>query len=181
MEPLEPRRGEEGLDEDALHPGEHADAHAEQVLFGRQGGGADRHAPVLHEEVLHDAGAQDDAQEEQVVEEAMEDVVLLRSELPRVDLVEDLEEDEGVEDERVVLGLLGGGEGAIDGVDDEEGHAGFVGVPEKARSTEEKDEKDCDLEDGLPKDVSPHDRGDNTLGALVRGVVKDILCGRLGG
>ena len=60
----------------------------------------------------------------------MEDVVLLRSQLSGIDLVEDLQEDESVEDEGIVLGLFSGSEGAVDGIDDVEGHAGFVGVPE---------------------------------------------------
>ena len=87
----------------------------------------------------------------------MEDVVLLRSELSGINLVEDLQEDESVEDEGIVLGLLSGSEGAVYRIDDEEGHAGFVGVPEKATSTEQQDKEDCDLEHGLPQDVSPHD------------------------
>lgn len=100
------------------------------MLLGGQGGGPDRDPSVLHEEVLDYACAQDDAYEEEVVEETLKDVVLLGSQLSGIDLVKDLHEDESVEDKGVVLGLLGGSEGAVDGIDDEEGHAGFVGVPE---------------------------------------------------
>ena len=110
------------------------------MLLHGQRAGTYGHATVLDKEVLHDACSQNDADKQVVVEEPMEDVVLLEPELPGIDLVEDLHEHKSVEDQSVVLGLLSGGEGAINGVNDEEGDVGIVGVTEEV-STAEKQHK----------------------------------------
>ena len=60
----------------------------------------------------------------------MEDVVVLGTEFSSVDLVEDLHEDEGVKDQSEVLGLLRGGEGTVDWVNNEEGDTVVVSVAE---------------------------------------------------
>lgn len=56
---------------------------------------------ILDKGGLHEQGADDDEQEETVVEEALEHVELVGAEFARVDLVEDLHEHEGVEDDSV--------------------------------------------------------------------------------
>ena len=125
----------------------------------------------MHEQILHNGRAQDYAQEQKVVKEPMENVVLFGFELAGVDLVEELEEDEGVEDDGVVLGFLGWGEGAVDGVDDIEGYALVVGVAEEAVALEEEDDEHGYLEEPLSEDVSPHNFGHNALSTLVGRVI----------
>ena len=56
---------------------------------------------------MHDERDDEDDEEQLVVAEVFEDVPFVWLELPCVDLVEYLQEDEGVEDDRVVKKLLG--------------------------------------------------------------------------
>jgi hypothetical protein len=106
---------------------------------------------------LHYNRAQDDSEEEEIVEETVEDIVLLGSDLPGIDLIEDLHEDEGVEDQTEVLGFLSGGEGTVDRINDEEWDIGIVGIAEHLFAAKKQHKQDCDLEDSLPHNVSPHD------------------------
>lgn len=106
------------------------------MLIQGKRGGTYWYSTVLNEEVLHDNRTNNDAQEQEVVEESGEDVVLLESKLSGVDFVEDLHKDKGVEDQSVVLSLLGSSKCAIDWVNDEEGKIWVVGVIEEASSTE---------------------------------------------
>ena len=55
---------------------------------------------------MDDDGADEDDQEEFVVEEVFEDVVFMSLEFSSVDFVEDLEQDEDVEEDRVMLSGL---------------------------------------------------------------------------
>ena len=121
MKPVKPWGREEGLYDDALHHGEHSDGEAEEVLFECQGGGSDRDTTILHEDILHDAGADDDIQEEEVVEETLEYVVLFNTKLSCIDLVEYLHEDKGIEDNGKMLSLLSSEEAACYRIDNVEG------------------------------------------------------------
>ena len=121
MKPVEPWGRKDSLNDDALHHGEHSDGEAEEVLFECQGGGSDRDTTILHKDILHDAGADDDIQEEEVVEETLEYVVLFNTKLSCIDLVEYLHEDKSVEDYSKMLCLLSCEEAASYRVDNIEG------------------------------------------------------------
>ena len=77
--------------------------------IGAQGDGADCLASELDHEVLDRSGENEDKQEEGVVEEATENVEVLRSQLSRVDLVEKLHAHKGLEDHCVVRQLVSNG------------------------------------------------------------------------
>jgi len=76
------------------------------VLLPSERGGSHRLASILDECNLDQNSSNNDAQEEEIVEETMENVVFFLSKLSWVNLIEDLHEYEGVEDYSVVLGLL---------------------------------------------------------------------------
>lgn len=65
-----------------------------------------RTASVLDHEVLNDKGEDGDAKEPSVVADVGEDVELPLSKLTSVELVEELHEHEGLEDDGVELALL---------------------------------------------------------------------------
>ena len=65
-------------------------------------------ATKADEDYLDNGGEYEDDDEEPIVEEALEDVVLSRFDLSRVDLVEELHEHEGVEEHCVVNTVLQG-------------------------------------------------------------------------
>ena len=107
-------------------------------------------------------------------------VIVFLTKLARVDLVEELHEDEGLEDDRVHQHLGGSFErlnGTIVNESNEVFSAPFCGLSfsvieivalleinvEHAATTEKKHEKDNDLEDRLSNDVSPHDTVDNSV------------------
>ena len=138
----------------------------------------------MNDNILDGEGADQDDDEHPVVEELSKHVILSLAQLARVDLVEELHEDEGLEDDGVNLnltsgllklpsGLLGVSvELLLGGV---EGPALLVLNSEDISAFEHEDEKNDDLEDGLSKDVSPHDGVDDGIVLLLRLTVKDHL------
>ena len=132
---------------------------------------------------MYDDGEDQDELEEPVVEEAGENVELTLSEFTGVDLVEDLHEDEGVEDDGEVLHLVLVSVPLFGSHVSSWEELGLVSVvkSEDVLSSEEEDAKDNSLVNTLSEDVSPHHLGDDGLGSAVWWVVKDSLIGCFGG
>ena len=76
------------------------------MLFGGEGDGAERVSSVLNACERDGEGEKENHADERVVEEIAEDVDFAGLELPGVDFVEDLQQDEGVEEDAVVLAAL---------------------------------------------------------------------------
>lgn len=63
-------------------------------------------ATILNHDDLNGTSSENNCEEEEVIEEAMEDVVLMFTKLTRVDFIEDLHENEGMEDQSEMLELV---------------------------------------------------------------------------
>lgn len=116
------------------------------MLLESQWGALDGFASILYQQNLDDNCDCDYNKEQWVVEEVCEHIEFFVSDLPAVDLVEQLHEDECVEDKGIVEASLWGPK--------------FIGPSEfyvkDPTAPEKKDREDNDLEEALTKDVSPH-------------------------
>ena len=109
-------------------------------------------------------------------------VIVFLTKLARVDLVEELHEDEGLEDDRVHQHLVGSvellngairiGSNVVSSVSAPFSGASFGVIEivallefnvENFATAEQKHEKDNDLEDRLSNDISPNDTVDNSV------------------
>ena len=105
-DPVEPFSRDE-LEDQAPDEGERGDGSADSVVAHRQRVGPHVFTTELDDEHLDAEGEDYDEDEHEVVEEVGEHVELSLSELTCVDLVEELHEDEGLEDDSVALNLGG--------------------------------------------------------------------------
>lgn len=166
---VEEELGRNGSEELVGDEGDGTDGDADEVLVPVEGGGADEGAGELDEDDLEDDGDDDDHPEHAVGEDVLKHVGLV-VDLSGVELVEDLHEDEGVEDEGVVLGGFGAvAKTATDGDVEEDG------------TLVDEEEEDEELEEGLADDVSEHESGDQGLVLSVGDSVEELLGGELGG
>jgi hypothetical protein len=94
------------LESQARKDGSRSEQQAKQVLPEAKLDSLEGLSTILDHGQLDDNGGHHDHEEELVVEEVLEDVVLVVLELTSVDLVEDLQQDEDVEEDRVVLAGL---------------------------------------------------------------------------
>lgn len=108
--PFEPLWLKNGLGDDSIDQRVHANADAYQMLIEGERHSAGGMTTVLNHGDLNCDGAYYNENEKAVVEEALENIVLLGTELARVDLVEDLHENERVEDHGVKSDLIQVGE-----------------------------------------------------------------------
>lgn len=182
-DPFEPSRGD-ALKDESPDETKGTDGGAVGVLLPSERDSAHVATTVLNDNILDGEGADQDDDEHPVVEELSKHVILSLAQLARVDLVEELHEDEGLEDDGVNLnltsGLLQHPRGLL-GVSVElllgrvEGPALLVLNSEDISAFEHKDEKNDDLEDRLSKDVSPHDGVDDGIILLLGLTVEDLL------
>jgi hypothetical protein len=137
---------------------EEPDCYAHGMLLESQGSALDGLSSILYQQDLHDNCDGDDDKEHGVVEEVCEHIEFFVPDLPTVDLVEHLHEDERVEDEGIVEASLRGPK--------------LIGPSElnveDPTAPEKEDREDNDLEEALTQDVSPHRCRD------------DIICFRVG-
>jgi len=118
-----------------------------------QGSDSSEFTSELNDGVLHANGEDHDNPESDVAEDSTEDIQFV-SKFTRVDLVEQLAEDKGVEDD-----------GGLDSVvifSPSRLLEGQSKLRNAGREVQE-DKKDNDLEGGLSNDVSPHSRSDNSF------------------
>lgn len=94
------------LESQARKDGGRSEQEAEQVFSEAQLDSLKGLSTVLDHGQLDDDGGNDDYEEELVVEEVLEDIVFVALELTSIDLVEDLQQDEDVEEDRIVLACL---------------------------------------------------------------------------
>lgn len=76
------------------------------VFLNGEGDGTERMSSELDASELDGEGEDEDDREEGVIEEVLEDVDLSRFQLPGVDLVEDLKQHEGMEEDAVMFSGL---------------------------------------------------------------------------
>ena len=98
--------GEDDLEQQSREHGAGAKQQAEQVLLEAEFDGLEGFASVLDHGELDDDGADEDDQEKFVVEEVFKYVVFLSLQLSGIDLVEDLQQHEHVEEDRIVFSGL---------------------------------------------------------------------------
>ena len=168
---------------------EGTDGCAPKVLLDGKRNGTHVPSTVLDDDDLDGKGGDGDHDEEPVVEEGGEDVELAFSQLARVDLVEQLHEHEGLEDDGVHEDL--GGRLLLDpgfsGVCKDlisrgvEGIALLVVDVEDLATLEHEHKEGNDLENGLSNNVSPHDWVDNGVSLISGFALEDILIGGLSG
>lgn len=127
---------------------------------------SDWFSSVLNEKVLDSNGEDNDEDEKIIVEESREDVVLVGSKFTRIDLVEDLHEDKGIEDDGEVNSLLvvleheisellsshafGYRVSGLESID-------IIGESEHLLAEEDQANENSGLVDALSKNVTPHD------------------------
>lgn len=185
------------LREDTVNHARGANGGAPKVLLDSEGNDAHVAAGVLNDEDLDGKGQDRDEDEHPIVAELGEDVEVALAKLPRVYLVEELEEDERLEDNGVHLHLVGGlaldpgGGGVVVKASSDalvellssgvERVAELVLDVEPVSAEEEKQQKPDHLVEGLKQDVSPHD-GIHDQVRLLRGhSLQNSLTRRLSG
>lgn len=97
---------EDDFEEETREEGAGAEEEAEEVLLEAEFNALEGLSTVFDHGQLDDDGADENDQEQFVVEEVFEDVVLVRFQLSGVDFVEDLEEHENVEEDGFVFAGL---------------------------------------------------------------------------
>ncbi|KAH9405920.1 hypothetical protein TYRP_014217 [Tyrophagus putrescentiae] len=138
-----------------------------QPLTATERSGGERDATELDNDHLNDRRADEDAAEDDIGGNAREDV-LLTVDLPTVDFIEERHEDEGVEDDGVVLR----GGRRFRPVD------AAVNV-EEALTDKEQQHEDDKLVEGIAADDGEHRPRDDGLVAAVRLAQQQRLRGRL--
>ena len=123
----------------------------------------------MNEEDLDDNSSDLNYEEQGIVKDIGEDIVLVRFEFLRVELVENLHEHKGVEHHREEDPIFLG--------------PGFFlvssGGDSKHRASKEKQARqNSDLEEGLANDVSPHRRGHNCVLSWMRFFFEEIVVWR---
>jgi len=192
LDPREPSCRHE-LDEDAVDQAGGADGGTVQILLHVEGHCAHVAASELNNDDLDGEGDDRDGNEHPVVEEACENVELTLAEFARVDLVEQLQEDERLEDDgvhehlrrrlllnpahlkRTLWVLYDFLFRRVEGVTLQIRNA------EDVATLEHEDKEDDDLVDSLHDDVAPHDSIDNHIVLVGRLAIKNAFVGRLGG
>lgn len=101
-------RRDQDLEDGTEENGQGSNTQANQMLVQVEGNGLEGLSSELDARELHGEGHQENDDKQRVVEEVGEDVELGLLQLPGVDLIEDLHQHEGVEEDAVVLaGLVG--------------------------------------------------------------------------
>lgn len=157
----EPRYWQQCLHKHSLQDREHTNKNANSVLIPGKWAGSDSLATILNQNDLDGDGADDDQQEEGVVEESGEHVVLVDTELTGIDFVEDLHHDESIEEHGVMLNFLRRNGISSDWVIGVQGLFISVSEVEDLLSSEEIYYENCSLEESLTNNVSPHDSSDD--------------------
>jgi len=172
LDPFEPFHWEQQLNKDTLDEREGPDGEADEVLVESQRDCSQGGASVLDHQDLDTNCGEDNREEEEVVEEAGEDVELFLAEFSCVDLVEDLDEDEGMEDQGIVSKLVSYILSHLIALTflvafvHHSVETLLVIVVVKAENglpCEEEDEKNNDLINSLAHYVADHDRGHDVV------------------
>ena len=187
-DPLEPS-GWDALEDQAPDKCEGSDGCANAVVLHAEWVGAHVATTELDNDHLNTEGEENDANEHPVVEEVLEDVELMLTELTGVDLVEQLHEDEGLEHHSVAFNF----------------HSWLVGHPTSFRvrcnlicigierivvlilNAEDfsvlvhENKENNDLEDSLTENVSPHDFVDDSISLFGWLAVHEAVIGWLSG
>lgn len=144
------------------------------MLSPCEGCGSNWLSTILDKGALNYYCSNDNSQEEEIVEEALEDVILFVSKFSGVDFIKDLHEYESVKDESIVLGLLSW-YCIVVGVIDEEGCIICIFQPEDGFSCKQEYNQDCGLEDSLSNNVSPHHSCNNEFSSAIRCFQKKFI------
>jgi hypothetical protein len=94
------------LEEQAREEGGGTEEETEQMFLEAEFDGLEGLVTILNQCELDDDGADKDGQEQLVVEEVLEDVVFVSLQFAGVDFIEDLQQHEYVEEDRVMLAGL---------------------------------------------------------------------------
>mmetsp|Transcript_3207 Transcript_3207/g.9829 ORF Transcript_3207/g.9829 Transcript_3207/m.9829 type:complete len:462 (+) Transcript_3207:186-1571(+) len=199
------REQDDGVDDELHGQGAQAEEEAEAPLLQRERLDLEEEAGELDQDVLQHEGRADDAHEERVALDAVEDVPLAQVvleavdglEFARVEFVQDRHQHERVEDDREVVGagldevvLLAVGVARQVEDDADEGRAGLVvrrvgaaahaEVADHERPREEQEHHHDELVRRLPEHVVPHDRRDHRSFLAVGHALQQRLRRRLG-
>jgi hypothetical protein len=148
----------------------HTNTNAESVLLPSQWACSCWNSTILDQKNLNQNGEENDSCEKEIVKETSENVVFFRTKFSRVNFIENLHKDEGVEEQGVMLGFLGSFHVTCGIVDLKERCVIFIGKTKDLSSPEEEHNKKCCLPEGLSDDISPHDRCNNKFMSAVRGI-----------